>query len=83
MVNEESFWKQRLKVFWLRDGDKNTKFFHASITGRRKRNKLVSTVKEDGVVVQTQEEITEVAEDYFKNLFKSKHYNPIHVVDMV
>ena len=50
MVNEESFWKQRLKVFWLRDGDKNTKFFHASITGRRKRNKLVSTVKEDGVV---------------------------------
>lgn len=28
IFHEETFWLQRAKDFWLRDGDMNTKFFH-------------------------------------------------------
>ncbi|KAK4730439.1 hypothetical protein R3W88_023427 [Solanum pinnatisectum] len=36
MKIEEEFWKQKAGMRWFKDGDKNTKFFHAYVNGRRK-----------------------------------------------
>jgi hypothetical protein len=37
---EEIFWRQRSRVTWLREGDCNTKFFHAKASSLKKRNVL-------------------------------------------
>ncbi|XP_019257605.1 PREDICTED: uncharacterized protein LOC109235806 [Nicotiana attenuata] len=37
---EEEFWKQKAGMTWFQDGDRNTKFFHAQLNGRRKRLQL-------------------------------------------
>lgn len=29
LAQEDAFWKQRARVYWLRDGDTNSRFFHA------------------------------------------------------
>lgn len=38
--DQESYWQQRGKAAWLKDGDKNTSFFHAKATIRNQTNKI-------------------------------------------
>ncbi|MCI25027.1 endonuclease/exonuclease/phosphatase family protein, partial [Trifolium medium] len=40
LVQEDMFWRQRAKTHWYRDGDLNTRFFHASATSRKKVNRM-------------------------------------------
>lgn len=48
LAQEERFWRQRAKVFWMRDGDMNTKFFHATATSRKQKNKISKLHDEEG-----------------------------------
>ena len=40
LSQEAVFWKQRAKVYWLKDGDTNSRFFHAMASAKRKRNTI-------------------------------------------
>ncbi|XP_071905690.1 uncharacterized protein [Coffea arabica] len=45
---EEQFWAQKARVDWLSEGDKNTKFFHACVKGRKRKNRMLNIQREDG-----------------------------------
>ena len=49
---EEIFWKQKSRVFWLREGDKNTKKFHALTKQRRARNKITQIIDANRNIVE-------------------------------
>ena len=36
LTQEEVYWKQRAKIFWLQERDSNTHFFHGSTSTRRR-----------------------------------------------
>lgn len=40
LLQEEIYRKQRAKLFWLAEGDENTRFFHAYASARKKTNKI-------------------------------------------
>ncbi|XP_042964722.1 uncharacterized protein LOC122298944 [Carya illinoinensis] len=48
MEDEELIWKQRAKQQWLKDGDRNSKFFHKCASHRRKVNVIKSITDERG-----------------------------------
>lgn len=68
---EEQFWKLKSRVKWLREGDRNTKFFHGCVKTRKSKNRMVSLVDNDGLQRTGEEDISKVAINYFESLFQS------------
>ncbi|KAL4311375.1 hypothetical protein GQ457_01G022070 [Hibiscus cannabinus] len=68
---EESFWRQKACAKWIVDGDRNTKFYHASIKERRRHNYILVLRRDDDAWTTNQEELVGMARDYFVNLFTS------------
>jgi hypothetical protein len=71
LIQEEMFWKQRAKMHWLKDGDSNTKFFHMSASARNSRKKIKKLTDQNGNTVTNQDELCDVAQRYFEDLFRT------------
>ncbi|XBH58472.1 hypothetical protein VPH35_079904 [Triticum aestivum] len=56
---QDMHWKQRAHVKWLTDGDKNTSFFHAFASERKKRNTIKRLKGEDDSWVEGEEPLKE------------------------
>lgn len=40
IAQENTYWHQRSKISWLKDGDRNSKYFHAVASQRRRSNEI-------------------------------------------
>ncbi|KAJ9544912.1 hypothetical protein OSB04_024619 [Centaurea solstitialis] len=52
LMDEESFFRQRAKVKWLLEGDRNTKYFHKCVQERRARSFIHHINDKDGNLVR-------------------------------
>lgn len=68
---EEHFWRQKSRISWLREGDKNTKFFHTYVKGRRVHNRIRNLQRNDSSWTSSEDEVVKEISDYFKDLFSS------------
>lgn len=75
--SEEVFWSRKSRVNWLKEGDRNTKYFHAVTTERRKRNRIHSLQTEGGAWDSEENEIAGEIAKYFENLFTSENYRTV------
>ncbi|KAF3773027.1 hypothetical protein EJ110_NYTH56374 [Nymphaea thermarum] len=71
---EEAVWKQRLRVKWLAEGDKNTSFFH-SMTKFRQAKRHTRVISSGGRDFTDTSHILQVCSDYFKNLLGQDEAN--------
>lgn len=77
MDKEECMWRQRCRTLYLKDGDRNTWFFHCQATIRKRRNNI-SRIKDrsDQWCTQT-DQIASVFEEYYKELFTSANLESV------
>ena len=73
LTREEIMWNQRSRASWIKWGDCNTKFFHATTSQRRRRNKIVGIQGADGIWQENQEDIGSTILEYFETIFKIDH----------
>lgn len=71
MKKEEIYWKQRSRVQWLADGDRNTAFFHRSASIHKRRNTIAVIKDEGGNEVTEKDKINLVVVNYFRDLYSN------------
>ena len=79
-TREEIRLKQKSCELWLKEGDKNSKFFHASPLIRRRRNNISKIKLENGERIYSRENIEKYFGDPFNQLFSTS--NPSFPVDL-
>ena len=75
MEDEEILLRARSRAIWLREGDKNTKFFHARVNSRKKKNRISSLENVEGVMSTEKHEMVQAIQQFYSELFTTS--NPI------
>eukprot|EP00253_Pinus_taeda_P010222 PITA_10222 len=65
---EEVLRRQKSRIKWLREGERNTIFFHQAMVHHRQRNKIFSIKNENGERIMEQKGIEGVLMDYHKGI---------------
>jgi hypothetical protein len=83
LYREEMMWLQRSRISWLKEGDRNTRYFHRKARWRAKKNWVRKLQRDDGSWCCNNEEMAGMAVDYFSNLFTADNsVVPDEIVDL-
>jgi hypothetical protein len=73
---EEISWRQKSRTVWLKEGDRNSKFFHR-LANPHRRNNLIGTLSIDGNTTSDSEEIKDGVVNFYEKLYtKSVQWRP-------
>lgn len=73
---EETFWKQKSRVQWPAEGNRNTKFFHIFALVRRNTNKNTMLKNSDGIWLRDEKDIEDHIVTHFEALFTDSGWDP-------
>ena len=71
LAKEDMKWNQKSKELWVKEGDRNTRYFHLSTIIRRRRNFISEIKLDDGSRINSREEIQNYFIDNFKALYQT------------
>ena len=73
MGKEERMWRQRARITYIKEGDRNTRFFHCRATQRKRRNSITSIRNQANEVCTDKEQIVATFVEYYQHLFTSSN----------
>ena len=65
---EETLWRQKSRVHWLKEGEQNTKFFQRSTLDYRSANKILRLENEARETLQNHKDISSLLTRHFKHI---------------
>ncbi|XP_077251871.1 uncharacterized protein LOC143891111 [Tasmannia lanceolata] len=68
LLQEEISWRQKSRVKWISEGDKNTKYFHGIASAWRRRNRI-ECLRVNDSLSYNKEEISKEITSFFQRLF--------------
>ena len=64
-AQEEILWRQKSRIQWLKEGEKNTTFFHRTMVQCRNNNRIFKLHNTQGESLHTKKQIQEELIHYF------------------
>ena len=77
---EAQMWSQRSKIQWLRDGDRNTLYFHSKASVRRRRNYIRGLYNREGRWCTDQSSLVDTVVDFYQDLFTSSNLTSFETI---
>ncbi|KAK1297942.1 hypothetical protein QJS10_CPB14g01761 [Acorus calamus] len=77
LLAEESFWRQKSRISWLKEGERNTSFFHTSTKVRHATNRIHS-LKIGPTITSDEKEIKDAILNHFVSSYEATH-SPIDI----
>eukprot|EP00253_Pinus_taeda_P004077 PITA_04077 len=77
---EEIFRRQKSRVQWLKEGERNTSFFHRSTMANRSHNRISSIKDEGGHLLNSHEDIETVLVQHFRGIAKETILDRDHFI---
>ncbi|CAN0857964.1 Transposon TX1 uncharacterized 149 kDa protein [Linum grandiflorum] len=71
--DENTAWRQRSRVQWDKEGDRNTRFFHATAVYMRNRNTIKALKTDSGSWVHDEIALEGTAREFYMSLFQARH----------
>ncbi|MCH99416.1 hypothetical protein A2U01_0020428, partial [Trifolium medium] len=68
---EELMWFQRSRAKWLKDGDRNTRYYHIKTVSRRRKNNIIMLKNDNGQWIDDVIQLQSLANDFYKKLFSA------------
>ncbi|XP_059067754.1 uncharacterized protein LOC131858517 [Cryptomeria japonica] len=65
---EEIHWRDKPRALWIAEGNRNTKFFHATSKGRGNKNKIIAILDDEGILRSIEAELEQATIEYFVKL---------------
>lgn len=76
LLIRDNMWKQQPEVFWLKEGDRNTKNFHQALQRRRTRNSIFK-LSVQGMTYLKPNPIKSAIFNHFKSQFFRRDFDKI------
>jgi hypothetical protein len=80
---EEILWRHKSHVQWLKEGEKNSKFFHRSMIHRRFINHITKLEDDQGNTLLTHQEITNELTYFYKDLLSEPSVDRTPAIEWV
>nr|CCA66140.1 hypothetical protein [Beta vulgaris subsp. vulgaris] len=74
MKRREVYWAQNARISWLKEGDRNTRFFHTIASNKRRKNSIIC-IEVKGKESGDPQIIKREAVSHFKKIFAENNYN--------